>query len=311
MAALHVAFCAVGIVVSYVLWGYMQERIMTQPYATGELFRSSKFLVFANRALALLVAYAAREAQRAQGACVSHTAPLYQFSFSSVSNILSSVSQYEALRYISFPTQALASRPGATALASRGGAAPLLSPPPRRWKSCKMVPVMVMGYFVSRKTYPAAEYAIADSWVVGIGVGVFLFKTYEVNEAPVRDTELLGVCFISAYMVCDSFTSNYQSRVFKQYSVGSITMMVYTNLFSTAFTALGLCLTWELADVAVGLPSPHRRDPWWRFSIHPRWPAAGQLFIFHTIKTYGPLVFATIQTAGQPSGGSKRRQAAD
>lgn len=134
MAALHVAFCAVGIVVSYVLWGYMQERIMTQPYATGELFRSSKFLVFANRALALLVAYAAREAQRAQGACVSHTAPLYQFSFSSVSNILSSVSQYEALRYISFPTQALASRPGATALASRGGAAPLLSPPPRRWK---------------------------------------------------------------------------------------------------------------------------------------------------------------------------------
>ena len=188
---------------------------------------------------------------------------------------------------------------------------------------------------------------------MGVGVGVFLFKTYEVNEAPVRDTELLGVCFISAYMVCDSFTSNYQSRVFKQYSVGSITMMVYTNLFSTAFTALGLCLTWELADVsrfvsenpailphiflmavcsaighqpaetprvaesrresprAVGLPSPHRRDPWWRFSIHPRWPAAGQLFIFHTIKTYGPLVFATIQTAGQPPGGSKRRQAAD
>ena len=85
---------------------------------------------------------------------------------------------------------------------------------------------------------------------MGIGVGVFLFKTYEVNEAPVRDTELLGVCFISAYMVCDSFTSNYQSRVFKQYSVGSITMMVYTNLFSTAFTALGLCLTWELADVS-------------------------------------------------------------
>ena len=85
---------------------------------------------------------------------------------------------------------------------------------------------------------------------VGSEVGVLVFKTYEVNDAPVRDTELLGVCFISAYMVCDSFTSNYQSRVFKQYSVGSITMMVYTNLFSTAFTALGLCLTQELTDVS-------------------------------------------------------------
>ena len=41
------------------LWGLMQERIMTKPYETGELFRSSKFLVFANRFLALVVAWAA------------------------------------------------------------------------------------------------------------------------------------------------------------------------------------------------------------------------------------------------------------
>jgi len=106
-AAGHLCFCTLGIIFSYVLWGYMQERIMTKPYATGELFKSSKFLVFANRALALLVAYAARTLQRAQGTNVSHTAPLYQFSYSSVSNIVSSVCQYEALKYISFPTQVL------------------------------------------------------------------------------------------------------------------------------------------------------------------------------------------------------------
>lgn len=34
-------------------------------------------------------------------------APLFKYSFSSVSNILSSVSQYEALKYVSFPTQVL------------------------------------------------------------------------------------------------------------------------------------------------------------------------------------------------------------
>jgi adenosine 3'-phospho 5'-phosphosulfate transporter B2 len=134
--AMHLGACTVGIIISYVLWGYMQERIMTKPYATGELFHSSKFLVFANRLLALLVAYTAREIQRRNGTDVSHTAPLYQFSFSSVSNILSSVCQYEALKYISFPTQVLS-------------------------KSCKMVPVMMMGYFVSRKVYPVSEYLIA------------------------------------------------------------------------------------------------------------------------------------------------------
>ena len=55
--ALKLASCVLGIQISYLLWGLMQERIMTQPYETGELFRSSKFLVFANRFLALLVAW--------------------------------------------------------------------------------------------------------------------------------------------------------------------------------------------------------------------------------------------------------------
>ena len=54
--AARLATCTLGIQVSYLMWGLMQERIMTRPYSTGELFRSSKFLVFANRFLALLVA---------------------------------------------------------------------------------------------------------------------------------------------------------------------------------------------------------------------------------------------------------------
>ena len=54
--AARLATCTLGIQVSYLLWGLMQERIMTRPYSTGELFRSSKFLVFANRFLAFFAA---------------------------------------------------------------------------------------------------------------------------------------------------------------------------------------------------------------------------------------------------------------
>lgn len=57
MSAARLAACVLGIQVSYLLWGLMQERIMTKPYETGELFRSSKFLVFANRFLALAIAW--------------------------------------------------------------------------------------------------------------------------------------------------------------------------------------------------------------------------------------------------------------
>ena len=185
--AARLAVCALGIQVSYLLWGLMQERIMTQPYESGERFRSSKFLVFANRFLALLAAYIG---VKMTGEPLNRSArgtPLYKFSFSSVSNILSSVCQYEALKFVSFPTQVLA-------------------------KSCKMVPVMLMGYLVSQRTYKPFEYLVA----VAVTAGAMIFKLYETNDAPVQNTEFIGIVLIVAYMGCDSFTSNWQSKIFTQ-----------------------------------------------------------------------------------------------
>ena len=89
-------------------------------------------------------------------------APLYQFSFSSVSNILSSVCQYEALKFVSFPTQVLA-------------------------KSCKMVPVMLMGFVVNQQRYSFLEYIVA----IMITAGAAIFKLNEANDAPVKNTELV------------------------------------------------------------------------------------------------------------------------
>ena len=93
--ALDLLTCVLGIQVSYLLWGLMQERIMTTVYESGERFTSSKFLVFVNRALAMCVAFVAYTIMERRGQRMSHTSPLYLFSLSSVSNIMSSVSQYE------------------------------------------------------------------------------------------------------------------------------------------------------------------------------------------------------------------------
>ena len=60
----------------------------------------------------------------------------------------------------------------------------------------------------------------------------------------------------------------------------------YANLFSSAFTALGLLVTLEIVDVLAYF----ERNP----SILPHMfimavcSAVGQLFIFHTIKRFGP-----------------------
>lgn len=83
---------------------------MTQKYfdvvssgGEGHRFRDSQFLVFVNRVLAFALSGAYLLASRQP----RHVAPLYKYSFCSFSNIMSSWCQYEALKFVSFPTQVL------------------------------------------------------------------------------------------------------------------------------------------------------------------------------------------------------------
>ncbi|KAJ1627690.1 UAA transporter family-domain-containing protein [Pavlovales sp. CCMP2436] len=264
-------FCIVGIQASYLCWGLMQERIMTRPYGVEEeRFKSSKFLKFVNCLVALGVAAAVT----AYNNSPPDSTPPFRYSFCSTSNILSSVCQYEALKYVSFPTQVLA-------------------------KSCKMVPVMLMGYAVSHRSYPILDWAVA----LGVTAGVVAFKLNEESDKPERggtdgvglEKELLGYALIVGYMAFDSFTSNWQESLFKKYpSITPVQMMRQVNLFSATFTAIGLLLTSE----AFTMPAFLARHP--DCTLHivlmSICSAIGQLFIFYTIKNFGALVFATINT---------------
>lgn len=140
--------CFIGLQTSYLLWGLLQEKIMTSNYTMNQPapsvshhsqtqatslpvqqigasdtvfhFHDSQFLVLVNRILAFVVAVASLFAQRrfcgsrrisyrkvSLPASVKRyrIAPLHLFTFCSLSNILSSWCQYEALKYVNFPTQ--------------------------------------------------------------------------------------------------------------------------------------------------------------------------------------------------------------
>ena len=112
-------FCFVGLQVSYVLWGINQEQLMTNEYKFGK-FKSSAFCVFGNRFLALFISLAIVLFRRMTSSKPPKEAPYYFYIPSSLSNSLSSWAQYEALKYVSFPTQVLS-------------------------KSCKIIPVMLVS----------------------------------------------------------------------------------------------------------------------------------------------------------------------
>lgn len=183
--------------ISYLTWGVLQEKIMTQEYVNNEgkksHFTDSQFLVFFNRLLALIVAttYLILKKQLKQ------TTPLFKYSYASFSNIMSAWSQYEALKFVNFPTQVLA-------------------------KSTKIIPVMLMSKIISRTKYDFHEYVTAGL----ISIGMVCFLTGSADESKHSPaTTITGLFLLVLYLVFDSFTSNWQGHLSKSYGMSSVQMM--------------------------------------------------------------------------------------
>ncbi|XP_029965753.1 adenosine 3'-phospho 5'-phosphosulfate transporter 1 isoform X1 [Salarias fasciatus] len=268
--AVKLIICTAGLQASYLTWGVLQERVMTRSYGAkspdeqGERFKDSQFLVFMNRILALTVSglWCVMFKQ------LRHGVPMYKYSFASLSNIMSSWCQYEALKYISFPTQVLA-------------------------KASKVIPVMLMGKIVSRKSYEYWEYLTAA--LISVGVSMFLL-TSTANKHPSTVTTFSGVVILVGYIVFDSFTSNWQDNLFK-YKMSSVQMMFGVNLFSCLFTVGSLLEQGAFFD-SLAFMTRHSE-----FAFHAVLlsvcSAFGQLFIFYTINQFGAAVFTIIMTLRQ------------
>lgn len=105
-SSMLLVYCCLGLQSSYLMWGLLQEKIMTQTY-NGKSFTDSQFLVFVNRILALVIAWVYLGLYENSNLRRSKDGPLYKYSFCAFSNIMSSWFQYEALKFVSFPTQVL------------------------------------------------------------------------------------------------------------------------------------------------------------------------------------------------------------
>lgn len=267
---LKLLFCFLGLQISYVSWGVVQERVMTQEYSMGK-FKSSAFCVFSNRFLALFIALGIVLYRKFTTLKPMKEAPFHFYAPSSLSNSISSWAQYEALKYVKFPTQVLS-------------------------KSCKIIPVMLVGILVNLKSYPLLEYVEA----VLITVGVALFNYSEKGDKMTdkeHEDSLFGLSLLAAYLVCDSFTSQWQSRVYKSHGVDQYQMMLGVNIWSLFMTGLSLYQSGEgLESMAFIMADAAAFEHMIILSIS---SAVGQLFIFYTIKEFGAVIFTIMMTTRQ------------
>lgn len=166
------------------------------------------------------------------------------------------------------------------------------------FKSSKIIPVMCMGKVLQGKTYSIDKYV--EALLITLGVGIFSLLSRSGDGGKDNATELQGLFFLIMYITADSFTSQWQDKLYTSYGRSSIDpyqMMLGVNVSAICITTAGLIVTGDIPVLWEFL----RANPLaFRYNVITAiTSASGQLFIFYTIKEFGPIVFTIIMTTRQ------------
>ncbi|KAL7521440.1 hypothetical protein ACHAWX_007434 [Stephanocyclus meneghinianus] len=254
--ALRFLFCFIGLQLSYLTWGYMQELIMTTtfeptPSAPDGKFPSAAFCVFSNRFLAILVAIVTVR-MRKGAVFANNVAPLVAFA---------PLCEFETV-----------------------------------FKSSKIIPVMIMGKVLKGTTYPLGQYV--EAFLITVGVAVFSVASKSSDSDT--STEMIGLLYMCMYVCFDCFTSQWQDKIYVKYgraNVDPYQMMLGVNSTAILMTTSGLILGGDIPKIIEFFkvnPSVFQYNV-----ITAITSASGQLFIYTTIKEFGPIVFTVIMTTRQ------------
>lgn len=104
------------------------------------------------------------------------------------------------------------------------------------FKSTKIIPVMLMGTVLKGTVYTRLEYFEA----IGITIGIVIFSLSKGNFATGGlSSEVIGFLLLTLYVLSDSFTSQWQSRIYRDYGkIDHFQMMFGINVSSIIITSL-------------------------------------------------------------------------
>lgn len=257
-----------GSTASFVVYGVMQEYIMTQVYSSeGAKFPSAVFLVFCNRALAVavipVILLIRREAFFTVGSkwCCIPAATLFT----------STTCQFASLWYVSFPTQVV-------------------------FKSGKIIPTMLVSSLFNGKPHSWKQYSMAiaiTACVIGFSLGM-----ESSTDGHEQSTKLFGIGLLVIFLFCDALTSNGEKRLFNNYPDMTQTQMMFVMMlcqfwYSTMSLSFGGGFT---AGFEFLSQYPMACTHVLTLSI---FSVLGQLFTFHIIKKHGAVMFSTMMTVRQ------------
>ncbi|BDA40637.1 Solute carrier family 35 member B1 [Coccomyxa sp. Obi] len=263
--------CAGGIYASYLTQGVVQEVLATKKFGPeNRRFTHLKTLngvqsvaCFVWAAALLLMPFA----KRPKGAI---HAPWTAYWKPGITNSIGPALGSEALKNISYPAQVLA-------------------------KSCKMIPVMLMGTLIGGKFYSTLEYGCA----VMIAAGISLFarqSSSKVTSKLVAPNAPLGYGLCALNLLFDGYTNATQDVIHKEHKdTSALWSMCWMNFWCSLYNCVYLFVVtgagWDLLRFCMEYP-----EAGWHVALFCLCGAIGQLFIFGTIKRFGSLVNTLICT---------------
>ncbi|XP_053310061.1 solute carrier family 35 member B1 [Spea bombifrons] len=264
---LRLLACFLGVFVCYFYYGILQETITRGTYGEGEKqekFRFALSLVFVQCVVNALFAkflisfFDSGKADRTQS---------WLYAACSLSYLGAMVSSNSALQYVNYPTQVLG-------------------------KSCKPIPVMLLGVTILRKRYPLTKYLCV--LLIVLGVALFMYKPKKAD--PTSDDHLFGYgeFLLLLSLTLDGLTGVSQDHMRANFQTGSNQMMLHINLWSSLFLGAGIVFTgevWEFLSFTERYPSII-----YNILLFSLTSALGQTFIFMTVVYFGPLTCSIITT---------------
>lgn len=259
--------CAIGVFVSYFYYGILQESITKGKYGEGE--KSEKF----RYVMSLVLLQTIINSAFAKGAMMlfsreSDTTPGKYYAVCSITYLGAMLASNQALQYVSYPTQVLG-------------------------KSAKPIPVMVLGILLAKKRYPTAKFLFI--LMICLGVSLFLYKDQQ-KASVSEDKPIIGVgeILLLVSLTLDGLTGASQDRMRAEYKTGAYQMMLHVNLWSVLWLAIATTASGEVIQVLGFIQRyPAVLLKMVSFGLA---SAVGQVFIFITVTSFGPLPCSIITT---------------
>ncbi|KAL3224644.1 hypothetical protein MRX96_026440 [Rhipicephalus microplus] len=115
-------------------------------------------------------------------------------------------------------------------------------------KSCKPIPVMVLGVLIGGKRYALSKYLFPFLWLCWVWHCSSIRTARPQRRHPSQGSMGKGELLLLVSLALDGLTGAVQERMKSEHQTKSGHMMVMTNLWSVVYLVIAQLFTWEILD---------------------------------------------------------------